>query len=709
MAIIGEIRKHSGLAVIIVGIAILAFIIGDLFKGNAKQPALGVIDGEEITYGRYYGLITERENLIKQQMQSNQITNEQSHQIREDVWRELVETKLTEKEYGQLGLQVSQREMNDMYLGDFIHPYLMQMPAFIDPSTGAYNKQMMAQLINNFDQLDTATQAELVQLEKYVKQSREQEKYNVLVASGFYFPTKMAEKMVEIENNNAATRVVSLPFQSVADDQITLTEQDYKAYYEKHKNEYKQQTDARDLDFIIFPVNPTNADLANIQNGVFKVWEEFQTIENSEIPMFVNSESEADARYDSTFVKSSSFAAPFDSLIANATEGQFIAPRIVGRQWMMSKVQKIENRPDSLRASVIVVLNSNFNQQIARTAEQSKALTDSLERELKAGRLDFNQAVMTFSDDPSKTENQGDMGWALDGGYGMLNEQIVAANLNDVFVFERPDNGGYHIVKVTGKTPATKKYRVATIVRDIVPSDETANAVYAQANKFASEALSHNAMLEAAKAQNLMVRSADFTTANANRIPGVENARAIIQWAFNEETKVGDVASQVFESDDMYVVVALKEIRQKGYASLDQVRNYIEGQVRNEKKAEVLMAKAEEAVATTKDIVALSAKLQASIDSVSDVNFNSYSFGKFGPEMNAIGSVAATKEAKLLAPVKGYYGVYLIQVDNVQQVSPADVNVKKQGMEMEAQQKLRYLMDVLKENTEIEDNRVLYF
>ena len=709
MAIIGEIRKHSGLAVIIVGIAILAFIIGDLFKGNAKQPPIGVIDGEEITYNRFYELITEREGLVKQQMQTNQITNEQSHQIREDIWRELVETKLTDREYAQLGLQVSQREMNDMYLGDFIHPSLMQMPAFIDPSTGVYNKQMMAQLINNFDQLDPAAQAELVQLEKYVKQSRQQEKYNVLVASGFYFPAKMAEKMVEIEKHNANTRVVSLPFQTVADDQITLTEEDYKAYYEKHKNEYKQQEDARDLDFIVFPINPTNADLANIQNSVFKVWEEFQTIEDSEMSMFVNSESEANARYDSTFVKSSSFVAPFDSLVANATAGQFLAPQIVGRQWMMAKVQKVENRPDSLRASVIVVLNNNFGQGITRTADQSKALVDSLERELKAGRLDFNQAVMAFSDDPSKTENQGDMGWALDGGYGMLNEQIIAANVNDVFVFNRPDNSGYHIVKVTGKTPASKKFRVATIVRDIVPSDETANAVYAQATKFASEVLSHNDMLEAAKTQNLMVRSADFTLANASRIRGVENARAIVQWAFNEETKVGDVASQVFESDDMYIVVALKEIRKKGYATLDQVRNYIEGQVRNEKKAEVLMAKAEEAVATTKDIVALSAKLQAPIDSVSDVNFNSYSFGKFGPEMNAIGSVAATKEAKLLAPMKGYYGVYLIQVDNVQQVSPADVNVKKQGMEMEAQQKLRYLMDVLKENTKIEDNRVIYF
>ena len=221
MAIIGEIRKHSGLAVAIVGIAIGAFIIGDLFKGNAKQPALGIIDGKEVSYNRFYNLITERENLIKQQQQSTQITNEQSYQIREDVWRELVETDLTEKEYNQLGLQVSQRELSDMYLGDFLHPYLKQM--FTDPSTGIYNVQYVSQLINNFDQLTPEQQAELVNLEKYVKSSRQQEKYNMLIAKGFYTPSKMAEKMAEIENHTADARVVSLPFQTVTDDQITIT------------------------------------------------------------------------------------------------------------------------------------------------------------------------------------------------------------------------------------------------------------------------------------------------------------------------------------------------------------------------------------------------------------------------------------------------------------------------------------------------------
>ena len=225
-----------------------------------------------------------------------------------------------------------------MYMGDFIHPYLRQM--FTDPSTGVYNPQIVAQWINNFDQLTPAQQEDWVSVEEYVKLSRQQEKYNMLIAKGFYTPNKMAEKMAEMDNHVADARVVALPLHTISDDQITLTEEDYVKYYEKHRKEYKQN-EARDLDFIIFPVNPSAADMIEIQNGVFKTWNEFQTVEEAELAMFVNSESEANRRYDSTFVKASSFAAPFDSLVANATAGQFIAPQVVGRQWMMAKVQEI--------------------------------------------------------------------------------------------------------------------------------------------------------------------------------------------------------------------------------------------------------------------------------------------------------------------------------------------------------------------------------
>ncbi len=706
MAIIGEIRKHSGIAVAIVGIAIAAFIIGDLTKNGNKQPDLGSIDGEEITYAHFNALTTQKEEIVKKQQQSDQITTEQSYQIREEVWRELVENKLNQKQYDKLGLQVTQRELSDMYMGDFIHPYLRQV--FTDPSTGVYNTQIIAQYVNNFDQLQPEQQTEWIELEKYVKTSRQQEKYNLLIAKSFYTPKVMTDKILEIESRTSDVRVAALPYNMVSEDQITLTDEDYKKYYDAHKKQYKQD-DARDLDYIIFPVMPSASDLNAIQSGVAKTWEEFQTITSEEVEVFVNSESEHNKRYDSTFVKASSFAAPFDSLIRNASVGQFIEPRIVGNQWMMTKIQKIENRPDSIRASVIVLLNNKLSSEIARTPAQAKALTDSLERELKAGKLDFTQAVMTYSDDPSKKDNQGDMGWALDGNYGLLNEKMITTDVNGVFVFERPDKGGYHIVKVTGKTAPSKKYQVATIVRDIVPSDATSRSVYEKANQFASENRTHEAMLSAAQNNNLMIRNADFTPAMANRLPGVENARSIIQWAFKEDTKKGEVAPQVFETDDVYIVVALKEIREKGYATLEQVKSYIENQVRIEKKAEILMKKAEDAMKNTKDVATIASQLAVPVDSIARVSFGSYTFGKFGPEMTALGTIAAVKQPKLLAPIKGVNGVYVIQVDNVIMQPAVNPQNLIQSMEMENQQKVRYIMEVLKENTKIKDNRVLFF
>jgi peptidyl-prolyl cis-trans isomerase D len=705
MAIIGEIRKRSGLAVGVVFIALAAFVITDFVKRGVEQPELGEIDGKEINYGHFNELVTQRENLVRQQ-QNGQITTEQSNQIREEIWVELIENTLTQQEYDALGLRVTSRELSDMYLGDFIHPYLRQQ--FTDPATGVYNAQGVAQYVNNFDQLSPEEQASWMEMEKAIKTAREQEKYNSLIAKGFYIPNKLAEKVAEMEANSANVRVVSLPYGTISTEELNLKEEDYKKYYEAHKNEYVHAQDACDLDFIVFPVTPSMADLTKIQNEVFKVWDEFQTVDNSEIAFFVNAESEANRRYDSTFVEAKAFPAPFDSLIASSSVNQFFAPQIVGSQWMMSKVLKIENRPDSLRASVIVLLNNKIDPQFTRTPDQTKALTDSIEREYKAGRLDFDQAVMAFSDDPSKAQNTGDMGWALDGGYGLFNENIIATSLNDIFVFERPDNGGYHIVKVTGKTPAKRKYRVATIVRDIVPSDETARMIYANASKFVEGNPSHTEMLAAAQEQNLMVRNADFTPSNAYSLPGIANARSIVQWAFNSETEIGSVAPQVFDADDMYIVAALKDIRKKGIAPYTQVRKYIENEVRIDKEAEILVAKANEAINSTKDINVLASKLQSNVDSVSSISFNSYSFGRFGAENRALGAVAATKGAKLLAPVKGGFGVYVIQVDNVS-ANPTNVAVSKGRMEMESQQKIRYIKEALKDKIKIKDNRVTYF
>ena len=702
MGIIGSIRKHSGWAVAIVGIAILAFILGDLTKNNGGIPDVGKVNGETMTSQRFNEMVTEMENNYKMQQQTTQVPAEMEQQIREQVWQQFVDETLMEEQTAKLGLRVSPAEVNDMFTGTFIHPYVRQ--SFTDPQTGQFDVRYVNQFIENFDQLDTTRRMQWVELEKYVKTDREQQKYTTLINAGFYMPKALAAKVAEYSNTVANVRAVALPFSSVTDEEAAIADADYQAYYNEHKAEFRVREEMRDLEFIAFPVNPTPQDLADIQNAVNKTWDEFQTVPADEVAFFVNAES--DRSYDSTYKRASEFKAPFDEQIAAAKEGDFLAPVLAGNEWMMAKVISSAVRPDSLRASVIYILNQNAGGNIMRSDAQAKSLADSVLALLNGNKMSFEQAVDQFSDDPQKAETKGDMNWQLDGGYDFLNEELVNRAVGSCFIYEHPQGVGYFVVKVTDKTPAAKKYRVALISREIVPSNATNRAVYNEANRFAGQNRNYTDFSAAAQQDNMQVRSARVTMMMDN-MAGISNARSIVQWAFNEDTKVGDVADQVYECDGMFVVVALKDVFQKGYATLEQVRPMIEQPVRIEKKAEVLMARASEAVKAAQDINSIAMKLNATIDTIDSVSFNDYYLARYGMEPKVQAAIAASKGG-MVGPVKGASGVYMVQVDSK---APAtiDESMVKMRMEQGYRSKARMTSQVLRDKAKIEDQRNKFF
>lgn len=658
MGIIGSIRKHSGWAVAIVGIAILAFILGDLTKNNGGIPDVGKVNGATMTSQRFNELVAEAEDNYRMQYQTAQVPSEVEMQLREQVWQQFVEETLMEEQTSKLGLKVTPAELNDMYVGQFIHPYVRQ--SFTDPQTGVYDIQQVNYWIENFSNIDTMRRRQWVELEKAVKTDREQQKYVTLLTAGFYMPKAINEKVSSYAAEASNVRVVALPYMSVTDEEATITDADYKAYYDEHKAEFRIREEMREVEFITFPVNPTAEDLAEIEQDVQKVWNEFQSVPDEEMAFFVNAES--DRSYDSSYVKASSFRAPFDEQIAAAAPGQMLAPTMVGGEWMMAKVMGSAVRPDSLRASVVYVLNSNAGGNITRTNDEAKSLADSVLSLINSKKITFEQAVADYSDDPQKAETQGDMNWQLDGGYGFLNEQIVNTPVGSSFLFEHPQGVGYFIVKVTDKTPASKKYRVAMITREIVPSNNTNRAVYNEANKFAGQNRTIDAFDAAAREQNLQVRNAQVLSMD-DRMAGVSNARSIVQWVYNEDTKVGAVADQVFECDGMFVVVALKDVYKKGYATLEQARPMIEQQVRLDKKAQVLMERANAAVKGGKDIQSIAVALNMPVDTLDSIVFGDMNMQQFGMEPKVIAAVAATKSG-LVGPLKGSNGVYVVQVDS---------------------------------------------
>ena len=706
MGIIGSIRKHSGWAVAIVGFAIVCFIIGDLTKNQRGIPDVGKIAGTTITRSHFDAMTEELSEQYKQQMGMSQIPNETEYQIREQVWQNIVRETLTGIEMNRLGINVSPEELSDMYAGEFIHPYLRQM--FTNPQTGEYNIQQIKYLTDNFDQLDTNTKAQWMELEKNLKQDRAMQKYSNLVTKGMYMPNAIAQKVAELSCTSSDVRVAMVSFQSIPDAEVTPSESDFQKYYNEHKAEYRVREELRDIEYISFPINPTQEDMTKIAEEVNQLWEEMQTTSDDEIGFFVSAES--DKGYDSTYKRASEFPSPMDSIITHTSAGNFIAPRIVGNAWMMAKVQKTEMRPDSIRASVIWILNNKAGGNITRNEDQAKALKDSAEAMLKIG-MPFEEAVKQFSD---SKENDGDQGWQTDGNYGFLNEEIIAHAEGSTFTLERPDKLGYCIVKVTGKTTPSRKYRVAMLSRNIVPSDATEKNIYNTANQFAGQNRTYTEMIAAAQEQNLMVRS-DRITMMANTIGGISNTREIVRWAFDKETEIGDVAGQVYTLDNECIVVALKDVFQKGYATLEQVRPMIESQVRIEKKGELLMARATEAAKSTKDIASLASTLGTTIDTVSGVSFDAYYFGKFGMEPKLQAAVAATKGNKLVGPIKGAQGVYMIQIDNQNKMVNNDEEMKSKvatiraQMAQEASQKGNGIITMLTDNAKISDQRNQHF
>ncbi len=702
MGIIGSIRKHSGWAVAIVGIAILAFILGDLTKNNGGIPDVGKVNGEVLTSQRFNEKVAEMENNYKVQQQTTQVPAEMENQIREQVWAQFVDESLMEEQAAKLGLRVSPAEVNDMFTGRFIHPYVRQ--SFTDPQSGQFDVRFVSQFIDNFDQLDTMRRMQWVELEKYCKTDREQQKYSTLINAGFYMPKALAAKVAEYAGTVANVRVVSMPFSSVSDDEAAVADADYEKYYNEHKAEFRVREELRDLEFIAFPVNPTQQDLADIQEQVNKVWAEFQTVPADEVAFFVNAES--DRSYDSSYRRANTFKAPFDEQIAAAKDGDMLAPVMAGNEWMMAKVISSAVRPDSLRASVVYILNQNAGGNIMRSDAQAKSLADSVLALLNGNKITFEQAVEQFSDDPQKGETKGDMDWQLDGGYGFLNEELVNRPVGSCFVFEHPQGVGYFLVKVTDKTKAEKKYRVALITREIAASAATNRAVYNEANRFAGQNRNITDFTAAAQQQNLQVRNARVTMMS-NNLSGIGNARSIVQWAYNEDTKVGAVADQVYECDGMFVVVALKDVFKKGFATLEQVRPMIEQAVRLDKKGELLMARADEAVKAAQDITSIAVKLNTTVDTIDSVSFADYYFDRYGMEPKVQAAISA-KKGGLVGPVKGASGVYMVQIDSKAPRAAADGQVTMQ-LEQGYRSKARMASQVLREQAKIVDQRNKFF
>jgi len=704
MALIGSIRKRSALLIIIIGVALAAFVLGDFVKSKPRQTVnIGSVDGEEITIMDFNRQVDQNIENTKAQQKKDRLTQQETYSVRDQTWEQLVREYIMSEQYEDLGIQVTSDELFQLVQGPNPHQIIKRY--FTNPQTGVYDKAAVLNYLQNLDKMSPQAKAQWIELENYIKEDRKMSKYNNMISKAYYIPERLAKQYYSEDNDKAKIEYVAIKYANVSDSLVNVTDEDYKEYYEKNKFRYEQKA-SRDIDYVVFTVRPSAEDMGAASKEIEAIHDDFVKTKN---PIsFVNANS--DDAYDSTWFKEGALPVQIDSLMFNSEIGTVSEPYLTGYTYHIGRLVNTQMRPDSIKATHILIAYSGAmraSEDNTRTALQAKLLADSLLNVVEKNPNKIESLAKEFSDDGSVAQNSGDLGWFADGAMvPSFNEAAINTKEGGITMAESAF--GFHIIKVTGKKDISKKVRVAMINREVLASNQTYQDEFAKASKLASENHTQAEFEQAIKDQRLSKRTAPKVSEMSHYIAGVDNARQVIRWAFNEDTELGQV-SEVFDLDGSFLVATVTAIYEEGFPELEDVKQRIRTFVYNEKKGEYLVNKLQPFGADFDKIVA---EVGGEKDMVEAVNFSSRNIKGFGRENEVLGTIFSKSEPTTLNPIAGVGGAFVVKIDKfTPAVAAQDYTFTKNKYANAVKQRVDqdFVYRALKKVSDIEDNRLTFY
>ena len=674
MATLQTIRTKAGLLItIVIGISLAAFVLGDMFNSGSsmlqsQRLKIGEIDGESIQYPDFQQKVEELGDIYRLNTQQSQINEETWVQLREQTWQNMINDVVMGNVYEKLGITVGQEELFDLIQGNNIHPYIQQL--FSNPNTGQVDRNAIVSFLKNLDfAVDQSQRQYWFYLEKQIMDERVQMKYGNMVLKGLYVTSKEAQESLENRNKQVNADFVMLSYNSISDNEVVVSEADLRDYYKNNQEQFQQETTRR-IEYINFAVNPSAADFEAAEEWINDIKEDFQTADDNE--QFVNSNS--DVAFDRTWHKKESLPEDIGKWIFEdgAAASDVYGPYFEDESYKIAKVNTIKMMPDSVEARHILL-------QVSTQAELivMQALADSLKTEIEKGS-NFANLARTYSQDQGSAALGGDLGWFSRGQMIEPFEDAAFNNArNEVSIVM--SQYGIHIIQTTNISRLSRQTQVAYLIRNVVPSTNTYKEVYAQASKFASENRSRKDFDAAVIEQNI-TKNVVTVSESERQISSLENARLLVRAA--NDAKVGEIilsleGTPIFELGDNYVIAVLTGKTEKGIAPFEDVRGSIEVNVTKNKKAELLVEKANRAIANNTDIEEIAAELGVSVQNASDINFNSFQLPGAGIEPAVIGAIASLDADKISSPVVGNNGVFVARVISVNQMNDQDWESEK--------------------------------
>lgn len=708
MAAIEKIRRRSGLLIAIIGIALLAFVLQDLFQSQGRNtgPVVAVVDGEKISV-RDYELLKEKNlNNRRSQSNTNNLSSAETYSIYNSTLEEMIKNNIMTKEYEASGIGITSEELYDQMTGEHPHQWIVQ--SFTD-ADGNFSKENVLNYLQNLDQLPAEYYDRWIDFEKAVKENRLETKFDNLVKASYFLPTALAEKYYQNKNMKASADVIALRYSTIPDSTVVVTDADNKAFYEENKFRYETD-ERRDIEYVVFEIKPSLQDRQDALKYVQDLRRDFEATDN--VANFVNANS--DKRYDSTWVSRKNVPQQIENAIFDNGNGvgYVYGPYEDGESFNMVRIVDMQNRPDSLKAShILISFKGAYNSQDTISKEDAEAKANALLAQLNAVKNNdelFAELAMANSTDPGSKDKGGDLDWFTDGMMvPQFNEYVVNNPVGSMGIVETMF--GYHIIKVTDKTEPQPKVRLAYMSHEIIPSTKTYQSIYADANKFVTENRSYEKFNTAIEEQGLTKRTMSRMNKSTYQIAGIDNPREIVRWAFDEKTKKGDVSEKIFELDNMLVVAALTGIVHEGYAPLEVVAEQSKYQILNKKKGQMAVDKMK---ACGNDVNRMVSELGAESTSVSDINIESRVLSNFGVEADIIGTLLGMKEGEEVGPIAGNSSAFIIK--NVKFSQPAATTDYSDIIREKTSQFTNKVMSgnvysALKNQAKIKDNRTEIF
>ena len=712
MATLEKIRSKAGLLVLVVGVALFAFIIGDFLNSGStyfrqSQEKIAEVDGVVIKIQEFQNRVDEMNEMYKMQTGSTSLPEEYQTQIRQSVFDGMVQEIVLNEATSDLGLTVSPEELFDMVQGENISPMIQQMQMFVNPQTGAFDKAALLNFLKTIDTENIASypadqQAQLLQArqfwmfwEKNIKRQRLEQKYTTLLSKAVSANKLDAKDAFDASAVSSDMVYAMQSYSTIPDSTIQVSKSEIEKLYNQRKELFKQK-ESKVIKYISVDIRPSQEDYDNASAEIEALKKELATTtrvadlvaENSEIP------------YMDAFFSENALDPEMKQFVKTAAVGDIYGPVFENDKYRMFKLVDKTVAPDSVNVSHIMLANTGDE-----AAVQAKA--DSLLTVLKDGG-DFAALAKEFSVDQA-AERGGELGW--------FTEATALRGVNEDFkntVFSTAVNGyaivksayGTHIVKVTDKTANVDKYKVADIDMTVSPSTKTYGNIYNELNQFISKNRDIDKLDDAAKEAGYNLLSNVTVTTNDQVLGTIRNSRPVIRWAF--QNGKGSI-SEIFECDNKFVIAAVQGTLPEGYCSLESVTPMLRSELVAQKKGEQIS----QALAA-KNLTSVDAYAQAmgaSVDSVKFVSFSTRRIAGIGvePKLNAMVSLA--QKGQVSAPVAGNNGVYVFDV-YAQNKESKTYDEAAEMKALDASNMYRFSIQAIQSlvnKADVEDNRIRFY